>query len=42
MSAVQSNTQKTINRAAVGLVVLVTLIYLVPIYWITTLSLIHI
>ena len=36
MSAVQSNTQKTINRAAVGLVVLVTLIYLVPIYWITT------
>jgi len=36
VSAVQSNTQKTINRAAVGLVVLVTLIYLVPIYWITT------
>ena len=36
MSAVQSNTQKAINRAAVGLVVLVTLIYLVPIYWITT------
>ena len=36
MSAVQSNAQKTINRVAVGLVVLVTLIYLVPIYWITT------
>ena len=36
MAAVQSNAQKTINRAAVGLVVLVTLVYLVPIYWITT------
>jgi multiple sugar transport system permease protein len=36
VAAVQSNTQKTINRAAVGLVVLVTLVYLVPIYWITT------
>ena len=36
MAAVQSSTQRTINRAAVGLVVLVTLIYLVPIYWITT------
>lgn len=36
MAAVQSSAQKTINRAAVGLVVLVTLIYLVPIYWITT------
>src|SRR5215510_6892138 len=36
MAAVQSNRQKTMNRAAVALVVLVTLIYLVPIYWITS------
>ena len=36
MAAVQSSAQKTINRAAVGLVVLVTLVYLVPIYWIAT------
>src|SRR5215813_14313213 len=36
MAAVQSSRQKTLNRAAVALVVLVTLIYLVPIYWITS------
>src|SRR5215468_2934847 len=36
MAAVQSNRQKTMNRAAIALVVVVTLIYLVPIYWITS------
>src|SRR6266567_2325200 len=36
MAAVQSNRQKTMNRAAVVLVVLVTLVYLVPIYWISS------
>jgi multiple sugar transport system permease protein len=36
MAAVQSNRQKAMNRAAVGLVLLVTLVYLVPIYWIAS------
>src|SRR4249920_749373 len=36
MAAVQSNRQKALNRAAVALVLLVTLVYLVPIYWITS------
>jgi multiple sugar transport system permease protein len=36
MAAVQSNRQKAMNRAAVVLVVLVTLVYLIPIYWITS------
>ncbi len=36
MAAVQSNRQKALNRAAVAVVLLVTLVYLVPIYWITS------
>src|SRR5262245_41250491 len=36
MAAVQSNRQRAMNRAAVALVVLITLVYLVPIYWITS------
>jgi multiple sugar transport system permease protein len=36
VAAVQSNRQKVLNRAAVALVLLLTLIYLVPIYWITS------
>jgi multiple sugar transport system permease protein len=36
MAAVQSNRQKAMNRAAVAVVLLVTLVYLVPIYWITS------
>lgn len=36
MAAVQSGRQKALNRVAVALVVLVTLIYLVPIYWISS------
>jgi multiple sugar transport system permease protein len=36
MAAVQSTRRKTLNRAAVGIVVLLTLAYLVPIYWITS------
>ena len=36
MAAVQSTRQKVLNRAAVAVVVLLTLVYLVPIYWITS------
>ncbi|HEY2597991.1 MAG TPA: carbohydrate ABC transporter permease [Candidatus Dormibacteraeota bacterium] len=36
MAAVQSTRQKVFNRAAVAVVVLLTLVYLVPIYWITS------
>ena len=36
MAAVLSTRQKTLNRTAVALVVLLTLVYLVPIYWITS------
>jgi len=36
MAAVQSTGHRALNRAAVALVVLVTLVYLIPIYWITT------
>jgi multiple sugar transport system permease protein len=36
MAAVQSTRQKVVNRAAVAVVVLLTLVYLVPIYWITS------
>jgi multiple sugar transport system permease protein len=36
MAAVQSNREKAMNRGAVAVVLLVTLIYLVPIYWITS------
>ena len=36
MAAVQSIRQKVLNRAAVAVVVLLTLVYLVPIYWITS------
>jgi multiple sugar transport system permease protein len=36
VAAVQSGRQKALNRIAVALVVLVTLIYLVPIYWISS------
>ena len=36
MAAVQSSRQKVVNRAAVAVVVLLTLVYLVPIYWITS------
>src|SRR4249919_826224 len=36
MAAVQSNREKAMNRGAVALVLLVTLVYLVPIYWITS------
>ena len=36
MAAVQSRRQKTLNRAAIVLVVLATLVYLVPIYWISS------
>ena len=36
MAAVQSTRQKVLNRAAVAVVVLLTLAYLVPIYWITS------
>ena len=36
MAAVQSTRQRAMNRAAVALVVLITLVYLVPIYWITS------
>jgi len=36
MAAVQSKTHAVVNRVAVALVVVITLIYLIPIYWITT------
>lgn len=36
MAAVQSSRQKTLNRVAVAAVLLLTLVYLVPIYWITS------
>jgi multiple sugar transport system permease protein len=36
MAAVQSSRQKVLNRAAVAVVLLLTLVYLVPIYWITS------
>ena len=36
MAAVQSKSHAALNRAAVALVIVVTLIYLIPIYWITT------
>jgi len=36
VAAVQSRRQKTLNRAAIVLVVLATLVYLVPIYWISS------
>ena len=36
MAAVQSTRQKVLNCAAVAVVVLLTLAYLVPIYWITS------
>jgi multiple sugar transport system permease protein len=36
MAAVLSARQRTLNRAAVTVVVLLTLVYLVPIYWITS------
>jgi len=36
VAAVQSKTHTALNRAAVALVVVITLIYLIPIYWITT------
>ena len=36
MAAVHSATHRVVNRVAVALVVIVTLIYLIPIYWITT------
>ncbi|MGH7602820.1 MAG: carbohydrate ABC transporter permease [Gemmatimonadaceae bacterium] len=36
MAAVQSNRHKALNRAAVAVVVLLTLVYLVPIYWIAS------
>ena len=36
MAAVLSRRQKVLNRTAVAVVVLLTLIYLVPIYWITS------
>jgi len=36
MAAVQSTRQRAMNRAAVVLVVLATLVYLVPIYWISS------
>ena len=38
MAAVQSKTHAVVNRVAVALVVVITLIYLIPIYWITTTS----
>jgi multiple sugar transport system permease protein len=36
MAAVQSKTHAVVNRVAIALVVVITLIYLIPIYWITT------
>ena len=36
MAAVQSSRQKVLNRTAVAVVVLLALVYLVPIYWITS------
>jgi multiple sugar transport system permease protein len=36
MAAVLSTRQKTLNRTAIAVVVLLTLVYLVPIYWITS------
>src|SRR3954468_2026640 len=36
MAAVESKGHTALNRAAVALVVVITLIYLIPIYWITT------
>src|SRR5271156_1640619 len=36
MAAVQSTTHRTLNRLAIAVVVVATLIYLIPIYWITT------
>jgi multiple sugar transport system permease protein len=36
MAAVQSTRQKSLNRIAIMAVVLLTLVYLVPIYWITS------
>jgi len=36
MAAVLSTRQKILNRTAIAIVVLITLIYLVPIYWITS------
>ena len=36
MAAVLSTRQKVLNRTAITVVVLLTLIYLVPIYWITS------
>ena len=36
MAAVQSAGHRALNRTAVALVVVITLIYLIPIYWITT------
>ena len=36
MAAVQSKTHKVVNRFAIIVVVAATLVYLIPIYWITT------
>jgi multiple sugar transport system permease protein len=36
MAAVQSTRQRVLNRAAITVVVLLTVVYLVPIYWITS------
>ena len=36
MAAVHSRTQRVLNRVAIGLVVIATLIYLIPIYWISS------
>src|SRR5262249_30997158 len=36
MAAVLSTRQKVVNRTAIAAVVLLTLVYLVPIYWITS------
>src|SRR5437879_4232634 len=36
MAAVQSTRQNILNRTAIAIVVLLTLVYLVPIYWITS------
>jgi multiple sugar transport system permease protein len=36
MAAVRSKGYRALNRAAVALVVLITIVYLVPIYWITS------
>jgi len=36
MAAVQSSRQRVLNRAAIAVVLLLTLVYLVPIYWITS------